>query len=48
VFERRLVRVGANERTVITLSHDVKIEGHDLKAGTYALFADVEKEGPWT
>jgi hypothetical protein len=41
-------RLGANESTTITLSHDVKIEGQDLKAGTYALFLDVEKEGPWT
>ena len=41
-------RVGANESTTISLSHDVKIEGKDLKAGTYALFLDVEKTGPWT
>jgi tetratricopeptide (TPR) repeat protein len=40
-------RAGANESTSITLSHDVKIEGKDLKAGTYALFLDVEKDGPW-
>jgi hypothetical protein len=31
-------RAGANEATVITLEHDVKIEGKDLKAGSYALF----------
>jgi Protein of unknown function (DUF2911) len=41
-------RVGANETTTITLSHDVKIEGKDLKAGTYGVFIDVEKSGPWT
>jgi hypothetical protein len=41
-------RVGANETTTITLSHDVKVEGRDLKAGTYGLFLDVEKSGPWT
>ena len=41
-------RVGANESTLITLSHDVKVNGQDLKAGTYALFLDVEKDGPWT
>ena len=41
-------RVGANESTTITFSHDVKIEGHDLKAGTYALFLELEKDGPWT
>lgn len=41
-------RLGANETTTITFSHDVKVEGKDLKAGTYALFLDVEKDGPWT
>lgn len=30
-------RAGANETTVITFSHDVKIEGQDLKAGSYGL-----------
>jgi len=40
-------RAGANENTVIAFSHDVKIEGKDLKAGTYGLFLDVEKEGQW-
>src|SRR6266446_3405325 len=41
-------RVGANETTTITLSHDVKVDGKDLKAGIYGLFLDVEKSGPWT
>ena len=41
-------RVGANETTTFTVSHDVKVEGKDLKAGTYGLFLDVEKSGPWT
>jgi Protein of unknown function (DUF2911) len=40
-------RAGANESTSITFSNDVKVEGKDLKAGTYALFLDVEKAGPW-
>jgi Protein of unknown function (DUF2911) len=40
-------RAGANESTTITFSHDVKVEGKDLKAGTYALFLDVEQTGPW-
>mgnify|MGYP001608063562 CR=1 FL=1 len=31
-------RAGANEATVISFEHDVKIEGRDLKAGSYALF----------
>lgn len=39
-------RAGANETTTITLSDDVKISGKDLKAGTYALFLDLEKSGP--
>ena len=40
-------RAGANETTAITFSHDVKIEGKDLKAGTYALFLELEPSGPW-
>lgn len=40
-------RAGANENTTITFSHDVRIFGKDLKAGTYGLFLDVEKEGNW-
>jgi len=41
-------RAGANENTVIKFSHDVKIEGKELKAGTYGLFLAAAKEGPWT
>lgn len=41
-------RAGANENTVFTVSHDVKIEGKELKAGTYGLFLAVSKEGPYT
>jgi tetratricopeptide (TPR) repeat protein len=41
-------RAGANENTIITFSNDVKIEGKDLKAGTYGLFLAVAKTGPWT
>lgn len=40
-------RAGANESTTITFSHEVKLEGKDLKAGTYALFLKLEKDGPW-
>ena len=40
-------RAGANESTAITFSHDVKVEGKDLKAGTYALFLVLEKDAPW-
>ena len=41
-------RAGANENTVITFSHDVKVEGKDLKAGSYGLFLGLEKDGPST
>jgi tetratricopeptide (TPR) repeat protein len=40
-------RAGANETTTISFSHDVKIEGKELKAGTYGLFLELEKTGPW-
>jgi hypothetical protein len=39
-------RAGANETTTITFSHDVKVEGKDLKAGTYGLFLELQKTGP--
>jgi tetratricopeptide (TPR) repeat protein len=41
-------RAGANENTTITFSHDVKVDGKNLKAGTYGLFLAVEKDSPWT
>ncbi|MFZ1528032.1 MAG: DUF2911 domain-containing protein [Ferruginibacter sp.] len=31
-------RAGANEATNISFEHDVKVEGKDIRAGTYALF----------
>lgn len=31
-------RAGANESTTISFEHDVKVEGQDIKAGTYGLF----------
>ena len=34
----RIWRTGANARTKVTFSHDVKVGGQDLKAGTYAIF----------
>lgn len=37
-------RAGANEATVISFEHDVKVEGRDLKAGAYALFMAVEPD----
>lgn len=41
-------RAGSNENTTITFSHDVTINGKTVKAGTYGLFLEVQKEGPWT
>jgi tetratricopeptide (TPR) repeat protein len=41
-------RGGANETTTISFSHDVKIGGKEVKAGTYALFVQLANEGPWT
>ena len=41
-------RAGSNQNTTITFSNDVKINGKDLKAGTYGLFLATAKEGPWT
>src|SRR5262249_49793769 len=34
-------RAGANETTTITFENDVKVEGKDIKAGTYGLFMAV-------
>ncbi|MBI3217964.1 MAG: DUF2911 domain-containing protein [Bacteroidetes bacterium] len=41
-------RAGSNEITSITLSHDVKINGKDLKAGTYGLMLLLDRDKPWT
>jgi len=40
-------RAGANEATSITFSSDVKIQGKDLKAGTYALLM-IPSDDEWT
>lgn len=40
-------RAGANENTTISFSHDVVVGGKKIKAGTYGLLLDVEKDGPW-
>jgi tetratricopeptide (TPR) repeat protein len=41
-------RAGSNEITSVSFSHDVKIGGKDLKAGTYGLFLLLDKDKPWT
>lgn len=40
-------RAGANENTVIRFTHDVKVEGQMIKAGTYGLHMIPEKD-QWT
>lgn len=40
-------RTGANAATTLTFSTDVKIEGNDLQAGTYALYA-IPGKSEWT
>ena len=40
-------RAGANQATKITFSTPVKLEGHDVPAGTFALFA-IPGENEWT
>lgn len=42
-----LWRTGANEATTIEFSHDVKVEGHDVPAGKYALFT-IPRQDEWT
>jgi len=37
-------RAGANENTVIKFSHNTKVEGHDIPAGSYGLFFVVNKD----
>lgn len=41
-------RGGANENTVFTVSHDVKINGQALKAGRYGLHFIAMKDEDWT
>lgn len=40
----RVWRTGANEATEITLTRDIKINGSELKAGTYSVFTIPGKE----
>ena len=35
-------RAGANENTIITFTHDAKVEGKSIKAGTYGLHINVK------
>jgi Protein of unknown function (DUF2911) len=40
-------RVGANENTLFTTSHDIQVNGSTLPAGSYALFA-IPQQDEWT
>lgn len=40
-------RTGANEATIVTFSKDVKVNGSDLKAGSYSLHT-IPTTGDWT
>jgi tetratricopeptide (TPR) repeat protein len=41
-------RAGANENTTVTFSHDVRVQGKPLAAGTYGLHVVPQERGPWT
>lgn len=41
-------RAGANENTTITFSHDAKVEGKPIKAGTYGLHIEVKEDNKAT
>lgn len=41
-------RAGANENTTIEFTHDVKVEGKDVKAGKYGLHIEVKENGTAT
>jgi len=45
-YNGKVWRVGANEATTIEFSKAVKIEGHDLPAGKYGLYA-IPGENEW-
>ena len=46
-YDGRMWRAGANERTAITFSSDVTVNGQPLKAGTYGLLV-IASEKEWT
>ncbi len=41
-------RAGANENTVVTLSHAMEVQGQPLAAGTYGLHVIPQETGEWT
>ena len=43
----KVCRTGANEASIISFPHDLKIEGQGISTGKYALFT-IPEEGNWT
>ncbi len=41
-------RAGANQNTTIEFSHDMLVEGKEIKAGKYGFHIAPAEEGPWT
>ena len=41
-------RAGADQNTTFYFSHDVLVEGKELKAGKYGFFVAPAQDGPWT
>ena len=41
-------RAGADQNTIFYFSHDVRVEGKELKAGKYGFFVAPAQDGPWT
>ena len=39
---------GADSATRISFDHDVRLEGHDVKAGNYSVWLVPREHGPWT
>jgi hypothetical protein len=39
---------GADSATRITISHDVQLEGREVKAGEYSIWLIPRRSGPWT
>jgi hypothetical protein len=44
----RIWHPGADSATRITFSHDVRVEGRDLRAGEYSLWLLPREQAPWT
>ena len=41
-------RAGANQNTTVEFSHDMTVEGKEIKAGIYGFHVAAAESGPWT